>query len=180
MNGIIFDNDAKGLYDHIVSGIALVALRCISYSNNSMHMLGLMWAQLEHHAATGFGVSETSYNSIIDNLLYGSGHGSCFFPIIRSLLNQILMTALGEEFDCILPVSFDGKITGTHPCDSFVDDMNIGATDDNHHIKPIPSSVSELTQEEEGLVTIIEEIIQFFLDLLQVTGGDLAPEKCAW
>jgi hypothetical protein len=26
----------------------------------------------------------------------------------------------------------------------------------------------------------MEEIIQFFLDLLQVTGGDLAPEKCAW
>jgi hypothetical protein len=26
----------------------------------------------------------------------------------------------------------------------------------------------------------MEAIIQFFLDLLQVTGGDLAPEKCAW
>jgi hypothetical protein len=26
----------------------------------------------------------------------------------------------------------------------------------------------------------MEVIIQFFLDLLQVTGGDLAPEKCAW
>jgi hypothetical protein len=26
----------------------------------------------------------------------------------------------------------------------------------------------------------MEVIIHFFLDLLQVTGGDLAPEKCAW
>jgi hypothetical protein len=26
----------------------------------------------------------------------------------------------------------------------------------------------------------MEEIIQFFLDLRQVTGGDLAPEKCVW
>jgi hypothetical protein len=26
----------------------------------------------------------------------------------------------------------------------------------------------------------MEEIIQFFLDLLQVTGGDLAPDKCVW
>jgi hypothetical protein len=25
----------------------------------------------------------------------------------------------------------------------------------------------------------MEEIMQYFLDLLQVTGGDLAPEKCA-
>jgi hypothetical protein len=26
----------------------------------------------------------------------------------------------------------------------------------------------------------MQMIIQFFLDLLQVTGGDLAPEKCVW
>jgi hypothetical protein len=26
----------------------------------------------------------------------------------------------------------------------------------------------------------MEVILQFFLDLLQVTWGDLAPEKCAW
>jgi hypothetical protein len=26
----------------------------------------------------------------------------------------------------------------------------------------------------------MEDIMQYFLDLLQVTGGDLAPEKCAW
>jgi hypothetical protein len=26
----------------------------------------------------------------------------------------------------------------------------------------------------------MQTIIKFFLDLLQVTGGDLAPEKCVW
>jgi hypothetical protein len=26
----------------------------------------------------------------------------------------------------------------------------------------------------------MEDIIKFFLDLLQATGGDLAPENCAW
>jgi hypothetical protein len=30
------------------------------------------------------------------------------------------------------------------------------------------------------MVERMEDIIQFFLDLLQVTGGDLAPEKCVW
>jgi hypothetical protein len=30
------------------------------------------------------------------------------------------------------------------------------------------------------MVKRMEDIIQFFLDLLQVTGGDLAPEKCVW
>jgi hypothetical protein len=37
-----------------------------------------------------------------------------------------------------------------------------------------------LTSSEETLIAKMEEIIQFFLYLLQVTGGDLAPEKCVW
>jgi hypothetical protein len=38
----------------------------------------------------------------------------------------------------------------------------------------------ELTSYKEEMVKRMEDIIQFFLDLLQVTGGDLAPEKCIW
>jgi hypothetical protein len=59
-------------------------------------MLGLLWAQLEHHVATGFGVSDTSYKSTMDKLLYGIGQGSCSSPIVCALLNQLLLTALGE------------------------------------------------------------------------------------
>jgi predicted RNase H-like HicB family nuclease len=39
---------------------------------------------------------------------------------------------------------------------------------------------AELTTSEESLVAKMEEIIQLFLDLLQVTGGNLAPEKYVW
>jgi hypothetical protein len=179
-NGIVFDNDAKGCYNRIVSGIALAALRRIGYSKNSVRMLGLLWAQLEHHVATWFGLSDTSYKSTLEKLLYGIIQGSCSSPIVCALLNQLLLTALGEEFDCISLVSFDSKTTDTRPGDSFVDDTTTGATYDNHNLEPIPSSVSGLTQEEEILVARTEDIIQFFFDLLQVTGGDLALEKCAW
>jgi hypothetical protein len=143
-------------------------------------MLGLLWAQLEHHVATGFGVSDASYKSTTDKLLYSIGQGSCSSPIVWALLNQLLLTALGEELDCISLVSVNGRTTDTHPGDSFVDDTTTGATDDNHNLDPISSTVRGLTQEEDSLVARKEVIIQFFLDLLQVTGGDLAPEKCAW
>jgi hypothetical protein len=166
-NGIIFDSDAKGCYDHIVSGIALAALQRIGYSKNSVRMLGLLWAQLDHHVATGFGVSDASYKNTMDKLLYGIDQGICSSPIVWALLNQLLM-ALGEEFDCISLVSVDGITTDTRPGDSFVDDTTTGATDDNHNLEP------------DSLVARMEVIIQLFLDLLQVTGGDLAPEKCAW
>jgi hypothetical protein len=61
-----------------------------------------------------------------------------------------------------------------------VDDVITGATDDEHHLKPISSSVSDLTPEEESLVIIMEDTAQFFLDFLQVTGGNLSTENCQW
>jgi hypothetical protein len=143
-------------------------------------MLGLLWAQLEHHVATGSGISAASYKRTKDKLLYGIGQGSCSSPIVWALLNQLLLTALGEEFDCISLVSVDGITTYTRPGESFVDDTTTCATDDNHNLDPISSTACGLTQEEDSLVARMEVIIQFFLDLLQVTGSDLAPEKCAW
>jgi hypothetical protein len=116
----------------------------------------------------------------MDKLLYRIGQGSCSSPIVWALLNQLLLKALGKEFDCISLVSVDGRTTDTRPGDSFVDDTTTGATDDSHNLEPLPSSVRRLTKEEDILVARMEDIIQFILDLLQVTGGDLAQEKCAW
>jgi hypothetical protein len=58
VNGIIFDNDAKGCYDRIARGVALATLRRLIYSKESIRMLGLIWAQMKHHTWTGFGVSK--------------------------------------------------------------------------------------------------------------------------
>jgi hypothetical protein len=149
----------------------------IRYFKNSVRMLDLLWAQLEHHVATGCWVSDTSYKSTIDNLLYDIGQGSCSSPIVLALLNHLLLMTLCKEIDCISRVSIDGKMTDTHPGDSLVDDTTIGATGDIHNREPIPSSASDFTQEEEGLVARIREITQFLLNFIQVTGGNLAPEN---
>jgi hypothetical protein len=87
------------------------------------------------------------------------------------------LTALGKEFYCISMVSVDGITTDTRPGDSFVDYTTTGATDDNHDLDPLSSTVRGLTQEEGSLAARMEVIIQLFLDLLQLTGGDLATES---
>jgi hypothetical protein len=51
---IVFDNDAKGCYDRIISRVALASLRCLGYSKESVKILGLLWAQMDHHVCTGF------------------------------------------------------------------------------------------------------------------------------
>jgi hypothetical protein len=48
--------------------------------------------------------------------------GEAKTPILWDLLNQLILTALGEKFECITLVSLDKSKTSTRPGDSFVDD----------------------------------------------------------
>jgi hypothetical protein len=107
--GIVFDNDAKGCYDRIISGVALASLWRLGYSKESVKMLGLLWAQMEHHVCIGFGVSDKTYGSTTEKLMYGIGQGSCASPILWALINQLLLAALGEKFTCIRLVVIDGE-----------------------------------------------------------------------
>jgi hypothetical protein len=66
------------------------------------------------------------------------------------------------------------------PGDSFVDNTTPGTTNDDSELEPVSHVISDLTSSEETLIAKMDEIIHSFLDLLQVTGGDLVPEKCVW
>jgi hypothetical protein len=143
-------------------------------------MLGLLWAQLEHHILTGYGASDKTYSSTLEKLLYGIGQGGCASPILWALLNQLLLTALGDKFDCIRLIAVDGVEEHVLPGHAFVDDTTTGVTNDDTTMEPVDVEVTHLTLSEEELLGKMQMIIQFFLDLLQVTGGDLAPEKCVW
>jgi hypothetical protein len=135
---------------------------------------------LEHHIATGYGVSDNTYLSTLEKLIYGIGQGGCAYPIIWALLNQLILAALGDKFDCISLISVDGVEEHVFPGDAFVDDTTTGVTNDDTTIEPVDAEVTALTLSEEELIGKMQTLIQFFLDLLQVTGGDLAPEKCVW
>jgi hypothetical protein len=45
-----------------------------------------------------------------------------------------------------------------------------------------PASIykKDVTANEAELIEQMQLVILFFLDLIQVTGGVLAPEKCVW
>jgi hypothetical protein len=47
--GIIFDNNAKGCYNRIISRLALVSLRRLGYPKESVNILRLLWSQMEHY-----------------------------------------------------------------------------------------------------------------------------------
>jgi hypothetical protein len=69
VNGIVFANDAKRCYDRIMSDVALLTLIRLGYSKESVFMLGLLWAQMQLHICTGFGVSDYTYGSSLENIM---------------------------------------------------------------------------------------------------------------
>jgi hypothetical protein len=92
-------------------------------------MLGKLQEQLEHHnISTDFGVSDISYISSVENLLYGIRQGSCSSPILWALLNQLVVMALEEKYNCITLFSVRKMTTSKRPGDSFVDDTTMGTT----------------------------------------------------
>jgi hypothetical protein len=111
-------------------------------------MLGNIWGQLEHHIITGYGVSDTSYSSTVEKLLYSIGQGICSSPILWALLNQLILTALEEKYECITLVSVDKSTISTRLDDSFVDDTMTGTKDDDVAKDPIPIDEKELTSDE--------------------------------
>jgi hypothetical protein len=90
------------------------------------------------------------------------------------------MTALYDKFDCIHVVDGGGITNHSRPGDSFVEDTTSNVTNDDVTMEPVERSEIDLKTEEEALIAKMEEIIHFFLECLQITGGDLAPDKCVW
>jgi hypothetical protein len=117
-----------------------------------VRMMGLLWAQLEHHIAIGCGVSDKTYSSNLENLLYGIGKEGCASPIICTLLNQLIMTFLGEKFDCIRLVAGYKEEEHVRPGESFIDDTTAGVKNYDTTMEPVPAEVKELTQSKEDFI----------------------------
>jgi hypothetical protein len=75
------------------------------------------------------------------------------------LLNQLIMTALGEKFDCIKLVSVDNSTTNTRPVKSFVDDTTTGVTSDDTARDPVSIGVTDLTADEAELINQMQVVI---------------------
>jgi hypothetical protein len=137
-NGIVFDNDAKGCYDRIINGITLLSIRRLGYSKTSVHMLGKLWKKLEHHMNTGVLISDISYSSTVEKLIYGIGQETCSSPLLWALLPHLILKALEEKHDFITLVPNDKSKTSTRPGGSLVDYTITGTTEKK-----------ELTSDEE-------------------------------
>jgi hypothetical protein len=75
---------------------------------------------MQLHICTVFSLSKDTYRSSIDKLLYGIDQGICASPFLWALLNQIILSALEEKFDCIRVAAVDGVEEHSRPRESYM------------------------------------------------------------
>jgi hypothetical protein len=97
-------------------------------------------------------ISEATYGSNVYKLLYVIVHGSFSSPILWALLNQLIVTAHGEKFECIKVVSVDNSQTDRRPVDSFIDDTTTGVILDDTAREPVLLEDKDMTTDEIGLI----------------------------
>jgi hypothetical protein len=117
--GIVFDYDAKGGYDRIISGVALALLRRLGYSKESVKMLGLLWAQMEHHVCTGFGVSEKNiWINHRKTTVWNRTRKMCIADSVG--IDQSAFTCIFGREIYMYPLSGDRRRGGAHKAGRFL------------------------------------------------------------
>jgi hypothetical protein len=60
-----------------------------------------------------------------------------------ALLNRLLITSLGDKFDCTRLIAVDGVEEHVRPGDAFVDDTTTGVTNDDTTMETVDVEVTE-------------------------------------
>jgi hypothetical protein len=114
-----------------------------------------------------YGVSAESYRSTLPELLFGMGQCSTTSTVICGVLHGLVMHAAALDFVDILFLSVSGTLHHERIGEGFIDDTGLGTTNTNSTAITL-SAKKELTNEEQTLHKKANDIIQLFLDLLQL------------
>ena len=163
---ILIDNDAKACYDRMIATLAthLLSLHGLPQSiSDSIHQ------QLVHRDSnilTGLGLSDNSNTSSPHLPLYGIGQGSGAGPAAwhAHLLTMIAtMSSFHQGYTTTDPTS---TISYNQIMVTFVDDTSFLINDDKNQV--------------DKLIKKAEDMINSWLTILRITGGDLALDKTTW
>jgi hypothetical protein len=176
--GIIIDNDATGAFHQVICGLALITLKSIGFTTSVTSMLVNTWNKRKCFINIGFGVSDRSYQSTDDKPTFGLGPGSNSASSICCIIHNIIMHTVATYFIGIILVSIPGKIQHKHVGDGLIDETGLSASAQSS-VEITTTRTKAFSPDKDALFTKMQNILQFFLELLQVSAGDLNIPKCA-
>ena len=160
--------DAKSCYDRIVHNVACINLRRVGIPIEPLLCMFKTLQMAHHHIMTAFGLSDTTYRSLIDIPLQGIGQGNGAGPSIWSVINAPIIRMVknnggGAIFRTAIALTVL-KYIGF----SFVDDSDIIETDEN------------VSTTGEEILPAIQTSLDTHNGGLHSSGGALKQDKCDW
>jgi hypothetical protein len=176
--GIIIDNDATGAFDRVINSIALIALHSLGLSLVIIRMLGLTWRTRKCYIKTGFGISQQHYQSTLSKQNFGLGQGSTAASNMWCVIRGVLMNAFAFAYTGFVMASVSSKVVHKRIGEGHIDDTGL-VVSAQASTEITSSRVKRFSSNEAALFVCMNRMIKFFLELLQVAGGDLNISKCA-
>jgi len=166
---VIISNDAKGCFHRIVHVVAILALRRLGVPRMALLSMIETIQEMRHHLRTTFGDSESSYgpNSTgppPQGILQDNGAGPATWTTITAVLVKCMQSE-GYGFDAWSVIS---QRAMSLVCFGFIDDTDL----------ILNSTDPDVTCND--LVAMAQQALDTWEQLINVTGGALAPKKSYW
>ena len=159
----IVSTDAANCYDRMIHKIIAMAARKWGVPNNAIKALLSPLQKAQHFTRTAFGDSTSSFTG---TNLQGAGQGNTgaapFWTMVSTHMIQI-MKEMQYQSTFLAPITKKRIMLSLI---AFVDDTELFLTKSNDNLNE--------------LVNKANQAIQTWKELLNVTGGAMRPEKCAW
>ena len=166
----LFMMDAAACFDRMVPSISSIVAQKFGISKNILRSRNATISNMQRSIRTSHGASQQSYNQVeYEPILNGEVQGKGDVPSIWSLESQILIQAHHDMCHGIELISANKHKRSKRNNDVFVDDTDNWA--ECTSMRPDSATIT---------VTTLTAAAQAWADILAVTGGAIAFDKCKW
>ena len=172
VTGAIFDCDAKGCYDRIITALQTIFSRRLGIPKRTAQFFAVLWGICEHHVRTKNGVSQGCYVGTIGAMLYGIGQGNEADPAFWLSHLIVMFFVLDKITHGIQFKSPRDDINHKSSGMGFVDDVTLGCTENNS----IETNEEIQERDDEKRIRVcnqITEMAQHWEKMLYADGGRL-------
>jgi hypothetical protein len=150
-----------------LASLYLLPRCCAQLGTSANYLLKLVLACLTDH------ISPLRINKPFD-----LGQGSTSASNIWCIMHGILIHTVPKYFVGIILVSVSGRIQHTNVGEGLIDDTGL-AYSAQSSTEFFSTKIKDFPPDESILFDNMQKMLQFFLELIQVAGGDLNISKCA-
>jgi hypothetical protein len=173
------ENNAVGCYDRLVNNLILMLLKKLGLPPSVSACMGELWDTVVHLIKTVYGISDVTYGSTTDLLLYGPGQGSTCGPLFWLLCYWVIVESIDPTISSMKFLSACRGVLVEVFGASFVDDTSLGVTSD-YLYDPHSSEQVNRQLEIAHVVQQLTKLAQHWERLLYSTGGAINMQKSHW